>query len=75
MLSFAQAQRHPHNLARGAYVDVDGITHPAPAPRFSVTPAEVGSPPAGVGTQTQELLEMVGYGAADVAALTASGIV
>ena len=59
----------------GAYVEIDGVTHPAPAPRFSATPAEVGSPPAGVGTQTRELLEMAGYGAAEVEALRASGIV
>jgi alpha-methylacyl-CoA racemase len=75
VLSFAEAQQHPHNLARGAYVDIDGITHPAPAPRFSATPAEVGSPPVGVGTQTQELLEMAGYGAAEVEALRVAGIV
>jgi alpha-methylacyl-CoA racemase len=75
VLSFAEAQQHPHNVARGAYVEIDGITHPAPAPRFSATPAEVGSPPVGVGTQTRELLEMAGYGAAEVEALRASGIV
>ena len=75
MLSFAEAQQHPHNRARGAYVEIDGIAHPAPAPRFSATPAEVGSPPVGVGTQTRELLEMAGYGAAEVEALRASGIV
>ena len=75
VLSFPEAQQHPHNLARGAYVDVDGVAHPAPAPRFSVTPAEVGSPPVGVGAQTQELLEAAGYGTAEVEALRASGIV
>jgi alpha-methylacyl-CoA racemase len=75
VLSFAEAQQHPHNRARGAYVEIDGIAHPAPAPRFSATPAEVGSPPVGVGTQTRELLEMAGYGAAEVEALRASGIV
>ena len=75
VLSFAEAQQHHHNVARGAYVDIGGITHPAPAPRFSGTPAEIGAPPAGVGTQTQELLEMAGYGGAEVEALRASGIV
>jgi alpha-methylacyl-CoA racemase len=75
VLSFSEAQQHPHNLARGAYVEIDGITHPAPAPRFSSTPAQVGSPPVGVGTQTRELLEMAGYDAAEVETLRASGIV
>jgi energy-coupling factor transporter ATP-binding protein EcfA2 len=75
VLSFAEAQRHPHNVARRAYVDIEGVAHPAPAPKFSVTPAEVGSPPAGVGSQTRELLEMAGYDAAGVDALRESGIV
>ena len=35
----AEAPRHPHNAARGTFVEVDGVTQPAPAPRFSRTPA------------------------------------
>jgi alpha-methylacyl-CoA racemase len=41
VLSLAEAPEHPHNAARGAFVDVDGVTQPAPAPRFSKTPGEV----------------------------------
>lgn len=40
VLSLAEAQQHPHNLARAAFVDRQGIAQPAPVPRFSVaTPA------------------------------------
>lgn len=35
VLSFAEAPRHPHNAARGSYVEAGGVTQPAPAPRFA----------------------------------------
>lgn len=34
VLTMADAPRHPHNLARGTFVEADGIVQPAPAPRF-----------------------------------------
>jgi alpha-methylacyl-CoA racemase len=75
VLSLAEAPAHPHNRARNAYVEVAGLTQPAPAPRFSATPAEVGSPPAGIGEHTSQLLESAGYTAAEIAALSGSGVV
>jgi alpha-methylacyl-CoA racemase len=39
VLSMAEAPAHPHNLARGTFVTADGVLQPAPAPRFSATPA------------------------------------
>jgi alpha-methylacyl-CoA racemase len=39
VLSLTEAPKHPHNVARGAFIEVDGIIQPAPAPRFSATPA------------------------------------
>ena len=41
VLDMAEAPRHPHNAARGTFVEVDGVTQPAPAPRFSRTPPAV----------------------------------
>jgi alpha-methylacyl-CoA racemase len=46
VLDVDEAPRHPHNAARGTYVDIAGVTQPAPAPRFSRTPAGVPQPPA-----------------------------
>jgi alpha-methylacyl-CoA racemase len=37
-LTMAEAPVHPHNLARGTFVDVGGVLQPAPVPRFSRTP-------------------------------------
>ena len=39
VLSMAEAPAHPHNVARGTFVTVGGAVQPAPAPRFSATPA------------------------------------
>ncbi|MEI5528382.1 CoA transferase, partial [Streptomyces brasiliscabiei] len=39
VLSMAEAPGHPHLQARGSFVAVDGVIQPAPAPRFSRTPA------------------------------------
>lgn len=38
VLTMGEAPGHPHAVARGAFVDVDGVAQPAAAPRFSRTP-------------------------------------
>jgi alpha-methylacyl-CoA racemase len=37
VLSLAEAPSHPHNAARGTFIEVDGVMQPAPAPRYSLT--------------------------------------
>jgi len=51
VLSLAEAPQHPHNRARGAFVERDGVVQPAPAPRFSRTPGGIarGAPERGQG--------------------------
>ncbi len=46
VLDWDEAPQHPHNLARQTFVTVDGVVQPAPAPRFSATPA---APPRAAG--------------------------
>ncbi len=48
VLSPAEAPAHPHNQARNAYVEVDGLTQPAPAPRFGRTPNPLPRPAVAV---------------------------
>jgi alpha-methylacyl-CoA racemase len=56
VLSLTEATTQPHLVARGTYVEHDGVVQPAPAPRFSRTPSELrGSPPA-VGQDTDAVL-------------------
>lgn len=56
VLNMAEAPNHPHNVARKAFLEIDGVTQPAPAPRFSRTPGEVQGPPAKVGAHTEDVL-------------------
>ncbi|MBV1918475.1 MAG: CoA transferase [Sphingomonadaceae bacterium] len=45
VLSLSEAPSHPHNVARGTFIESGGFSQPAPAPRFSATPApEVRAP-------------------------------
>jgi alpha-methylacyl-CoA racemase len=41
VLSMTEALHHPHNVARGTFIDVGGVMQPAPAPRYSETVCEV----------------------------------
>ena len=54
VLEWDEAARHPQLAARGTLVEIDGVAQPAPAPRFSRTPAQQPSPPAAVTPQNTE---------------------
>ncbi|MFW6033891.1 MAG: CaiB/BaiF CoA transferase family protein [bacterium] len=72
VLTLDEAPHHPHLAARGVFVEVDGHVQPAPAPRFSRTPAELTTPPAAEpGQHTRAALEA--WGVTDVDALLATG--
>lgn len=71
VVRLADAPQHPHLAARGTFVAPDGVTQPAPAPRFSRTPATLGTPPALPGEHTREVLAV--WGVAGVDELVASG--
>jgi alpha-methylacyl-CoA racemase len=75
VLSLAEAPSHPHNVARQTFVEVDGITQPAPAPRFSRTPGAVQRPPCVAGAHTDDALASWGLGADTIAARRASGAI
>lgn len=47
VLTFDEAARHPHNVERAVFTEVGGALHPAPSPRFSLTPARTPSAPTG----------------------------
>jgi alpha-methylacyl-CoA racemase len=75
VLSIPDAIRHPHNVARGTFVEVAGIPQPGPAPRFSRTEAEISSPPAHAGQHTDEILTGAGFDAEAIAKLREAGAV
>jgi alpha-methylacyl-CoA racemase len=55
VLTLREAPHHPHLAARGTFTDHGGITQPAPAPRFSATPATVRGGPAQPGAHAAEI--------------------
>jgi len=75
VLSPAQAPLHPHNQARGTFVTVDGIAQPAPAPRFSRTPASTPTPPEPPGASTGAALRDWGIAPERIAALRDAGVI
>ncbi|MHB1485992.1 MAG: CaiB/BaiF CoA transferase family protein [Acidimicrobiales bacterium] len=75
VLTMAEAAEHPHNRARGTFIEIDGVTQPAPAPRFSRTTAEVSRPASRPGEHTDEVLTDWGFDSSDVAKLRASGAI
>ena len=75
VLSATEAIGHPHNVARGTFVDVAGVIQPGPAPRFSLTPGEIRRPPSHAGQHTDEILAEAGFDAEAVVALRADGAV
>ena len=75
VLDMGEAPQHPHNVARGTFVDVDGVTQPAPAPRFSRTVPEIGSAPAQPGEHSAAVLGEWGWSVAEIDALAAQGVI
>jgi alpha-methylacyl-CoA racemase len=72
VLSLHEAPHHPHLAERGTFVEVGGVLQPAPAPRFSRTPAAVQSEPSLPGADTREVLRR--WGLRNVEELIESGI-
>ena len=72
VLDPVEATRHPHNVARGVFVERHGLVQPAPAPRFSRSNPHAGEVPA-VGADRDALLKELGFDAAAIAELERVG--
>ena len=75
VLDMDEAPLHPHNRARATFVDVDGVTQPAPAPRFSRTAPELGIAPAFPGQHGSDILADWGWAPDAVAALRERSVI
>jgi alpha-methylacyl-CoA racemase len=74
VLSITEAPQHPHNVARGTFVAVDGVLEPAPAPRFSRTVPPIPTSPALAGHHTVGVLAELRLGDDDIAELIDAGV-
>jgi len=74
VLTFGEAKRDPHNVARGSFVTVGGIAQPGPAPKYSRTRPEVRREPPERGEGGREALADWGFSGADVARLQSLGM-
>ncbi len=74
VLNFAEARQHPHNVARGTFIDVNGIPQPAPAPKLSNYQPQVKACPE-PGEHTEMLLQEMGLDADTITHLQAARVV
>jgi alpha-methylacyl-CoA racemase len=75
VVALQDAHRHPHNAARGTFVEVDGHVQPAPAPRFSATPTAHPEPPERAVDLADDAFKSWGVSARDLRELRALGAV
>jgi alpha-methylacyl-CoA racemase len=75
VLNFVEAPDHPANAARQTYIEVAGVTQPAPAPRFSRTPSEVRHGGHEPGQDTDEVLAAMGFAEQEIGGLRESGAI
>jgi len=75
VLSLVDAPSHPANIARNTYIEVDGVTQPAPAPRFSRTPSSVKNSGSDAGADTNSVLAAMGFGESELATLKETGAI
>jgi alpha-methylacyl-CoA racemase len=74
-LSPLEAHEHPHNQARRAFVEIDGVRQPAPAPRFSRSVNARPVPPDSGGRDPVKTLEAWGFEADEIARLQECGAI
>jgi alpha-methylacyl-CoA racemase len=75
VLDMNEAPLHAHNAARKTFIEFEGVTQPAPAPRLSRTPAEIQRPPATSGEHSEFILREWGFSDERVADLKTRGVI
>lgn len=75
VLNMVDAAKHPANVARETYIEVDGVTQPAPAPRFSRTPSQVRNSGSGLGADTRSVLADMGFAEQELDELKLGGAI
>ncbi|MBN9698205.1 MAG: CoA transferase [Zoogloea sp.] len=74
ILSMDEAPEHPHNRARGTFIELDGVIQPAPAPRFSRSVPAQPRPPV-VGASGEKVLTDWGFTPEAITGLRQAGAI
>lgn len=75
VLDMDEAPQHAHNAARETFIEIDGVTQHAPAPRFSRTENATPTGPPKAGEHTAEILGAWGFTGEEIDTLKSSGAV
>ena len=75
VLTPEEAVSHPHTASRGTFMEIDGISQPRPAPRFSRTATATPESPCAPGQHTDQLLAEAGVAVDRVEKLRSDGVV
>jgi alpha-methylacyl-CoA racemase len=75
VLEIGEAPAHSHNVARHAFVTVEGVVQPAPAPRFDATPGAIQGPPPAIGGHNLSGLRDWGFAPERVQELKSKGVI
>jgi len=76
ILSLNEAPHDRHNAERGTFIEINGITQPAPAPRYSATPSATPvMSSANTGADTENVLTALGYDPSRLTALREAKII
>jgi alpha-methylacyl-CoA racemase len=75
VLSLTEAAQHPHNKARGSFIELEGVVQPAPAPRFSRSEATSPEGARIAGEDTTLVLQEAGFSSDEIDSLVSAGIV
>ncbi len=75
ILNLDEAPRFPHNAARRAFVEIEGVVQPAPTPRFSATPGAIAGPPPAIGAHNSQALSDWGLSQGAIDELAAAGAI
>ena len=73
VLTMVEAPQYSANSERSVYTEVEGLTHPSPAPRFMRTPSEITHGTRTLGADTVSVLTDSGMDETSVEALLATG--
>ncbi|MDA0787924.1 MAG: CaiB/BaiF CoA-transferase family protein [Proteobacteria bacterium] len=75
VLSLNEVHEHPHNVHRQTFVQLDGLTQPAPAPRFSRTAATLSHGSRRPGEDGRQVLESAGISSDEIDSLVETGVI